>query len=188
MSNHEHREKSWDDRYRSSSKPPVIPEPFLVEHISFFKPGSVLDLACGEGRNSMFLSQYGLQVWSIDFSEIALTRLSEISHESNLNINTIKLDLSLEADIKRLMKADNITVIHYKLSDDLLNLIPSLLHKNGIFLYCTFNLRQLELRTFPEEFCLKQGELVDKKWELKLLKHITFRNQKGYHDGYLFQK
>jgi SAM-dependent methyltransferase len=188
MPDNERRKKSWDDRYRSSSKQPLIPEPFLVEHISFFKPGSVLDLACGEGRNSMFLSQYGLQVSSFDFSKIALARLSEISYKGHLNIKTIKLDLSREADIKLLTKADNITVVHYKLSDDLLNLIPSLLHKNGIFLYCTFNLRQLEIRAFPEKFCLKHEELVDKKWELKLLKHSTFRNRKGYHDGYLFQK
>ena len=147
-----------------------------------------MDMACGAGRNSIFLSRKGFKVRSIDFSEIALARLKKFSRENNLNIETIELDLSHKDNFKQLKKADNIIVIHFKLRNDLLELIPSLLKKNSIFLYCTFNLRQSERRTFSKKFCLKQGELVDKKWELKLLKYITFENMTGFHDGYLFQK
>lgn len=188
MTNSKSRKKSWNDRYKSPSNQPLQPEPFLIDHVSRFKPGSVLDIACGTGRNSVFLSKNGFKVTSVDFSEIALARLSENSHENNLSIETIKMDLSQTECFKKLKKVDNIIVIHYKLKDDLLEQIPSLLNNHGIFLYCTFNLRQLELRTFPREFCLKQGELVNKKWELKLLKYTTFKNKTGYHDGYLFQK
>jgi len=188
MPNHKNRKSSWNDRHRSPSNKPLLPEPFLVDHLSTFKPGTVMDMACGAGRNSIFLSQNGFKVSSIDFSEIALARLSEFSCENNLDIETIELDLSHRGNLKKLKTVDNIIVIHFKLTDDVLELIPSLLKKNGIFLYCTFNLRQSEKRTFPKEFCLKQGELVDKKWELKLLKYATFKNESGYHDGYLFQK
>ncbi len=182
------RKISWNDRYKSQSIRPLQPEPFLIDHVSIFKPGSVLDIACGEGRNSVFLSQKGFKVSAIDFSEIALKRLRKVSNKNNLNIETIELDLSDKASFKKLGIFDNIIIIHYKLSDDLLGLVPSLLTREGIFLYCTFNKQQLEIKTFLEEYCLREGELVEKKWALKLLKYTSFKDDRGYHDGYLFKK
>ncbi len=188
MPDNESRKTHWNDRFKSKSKRPRQPEPFLIDYVSLLKPGSVLDIACGEGRNSIFLSQKGFKVSAIDFSEIALNRLRKISNENNLNIETIEMDLDYNDSFKKLKKFDNIIIIHFKLRDDLLELIPSLLSKSGIFLYCIFNQRQLEIRTFPREFCLKEGELVDKKWALKLLKYTSFKDNRGYHDGYLFKR
>jgi len=188
MSDNENHKTSWNNRYESPSNKPLQPEPFLIDHLSFLKPGSVLDIACGEGRNSVFLSQKGFKVSAIDFSEIALNRLRKNSNENNLNIETIELDLSDIDNFKKLRKFDNIIAIHFKLRDDLLELIPTLLDRSGIFLYCTFNQRQLEIKTFPEEYCLKEGELVDKKWALKLVKYTSFKDDRGYHDGYLFKR
>ena len=37
----------------------------------------------------------------------------------------------------------------------------------------------------PREFCLKKGELVDKKWARELL---TYKDSRGYHDEYLFKR
>ena len=148
----------------------------------------MLDIACGEGRNSVFLSEKGFKVSAIDFSEIALGRLRKYSNENNLNIETLELDLSDDDSFKRLKRFDNIIVVHFKLIDDLLDLIPSILYSGGVFLYCTYNHRQLEIRAFPEEFCLKKGELVDKKWPLELLKYSSFKDTRGYHDGYVFKK
>jgi len=179
---------SWNDRYGTQSNKRNQPEPFLIDHVSFLKPGSVLDIACGEGRNAVFLSQKGFEVSAVDFSEIALERLKNISNENDLNIETIELDLSDNDAFQRLNKFDNIIIIHFKLKDDLLELIPSLLNRKGIFLYCTYTQRQLEIKTFPEEFCLQEGELVDKKWTLNLLQYSSFKDDRGYHDGYLFKR
>ena len=191
MSSQSGHKTSWNDRYKSKIKQPLYPEQFLIDHLSFLKPGSVLDIACGEGPNSVFLSQKGFKVSAIDFSEIALDRLRNSSNENNLNIETIEMDLSKNKKfkmLKKLKRFDNIIIIHFRLSDDLLELIPSLLNNGGILLYCTFNQRQLEIKTFPEEFCLREGELVNKKWALKLLKFTSFENERGYHDGYLFKR
>ena len=75
MPDNEGHKTSWNDRFKSQSNRPLQPEPFLIDHVSFLKPGSVLDIACGEGRNSVFLSQKGFNVSAIDFSEIALNRV-----------------------------------------------------------------------------------------------------------------
>ena len=188
MPDNEGHKASWNNRYELSPNRPLEPEPFLIDHVSWLKPGTVLDMACGEGRNSVFLSQQGFAVSAIDFSEIALSRLRNFSNENNLNIETIELDLTDNDSIASLKSFDNIIVIHFKLKDDSLELIPSLLNRGGIFLYCTYNQRQLEKRTFPEEFCLTEGELVDRKWALKLLKYTSFKDDKGYQDGYLFKR
>ncbi len=188
MAADEGRKTCWNDRYRSQSNRSLEPEPFLVGQVSFLKPGSVLDLASGEGRNSVFLAEKGFKVSALDFSEVALDRLRNLSNENNLHIETIALDLTSPDNFKKLNRFDNIIIVHFKLRDDLLALIPSLLNRGGIFLYCTFNQRQMEVKTFPEEFCLKKGELVGRKWALKLLKYTSFKDDRGYQDAYLFEK
>jgi len=188
MPDKEDRKTSWNDRYQSKSYNPLLPEPFLVDHIFSLKPGSVLDIACGEGRNSLFLAQMGFQVSAVDFSEVALDRLRKTSTENNLIIDIIESDLSNLDCLQKLKKYDNIIVIHFKLGEDLLERIPSLLSDDGIFLYCTFSHRQSEETAFPEEYCLKEGSLSDKKWALTLLKYSSFKDIRGYHDGYLFRR
>ncbi|MDH3648616.1 MAG: methyltransferase domain-containing protein [Saprospiraceae bacterium] len=188
MTDYRDHKSSWDDRYRSRRCKSLQPEQFLIDHVTLLKPGSVLDIACGEGRNSIFLAQKGFKVSALDFSEVALNRLSNMSTENNLDIETIELDLSESKNFARLWKYDNIITIHFKLRDDLLELIPSLLNRNGIFLYCTFNKQHAEASTFPEKYALKKGELIDKKWELERIKYTSFIDDAGYYDGYLFRR
>jgi SAM-dependent methyltransferase len=188
MSVNDHGKSKWNNRYSSGVTGSNIPESFLIDHVSMLKPGSVYDIACGTGRNSIFLAQNGFEVFSIDISDVALTGLKEFSKKSNLDIKTIELDLNLKSGFNNLSKVNNIVAVHYKIPDDFLNIIPSLLRENGIFLYYTFNLKHSEARDFRKEFCLKPNELVKKNWKLNLLKYLSFQNEKGYFDGYLFQK
>ena len=134
------------------------------------------------------MHKMGLKVFSIDISDVALAGLKKFSKKSNLDIKTIILNLNLKKGFKNLSKVDNMVAVHYKIPDDFLNTIPSLLRENGIFLYYTFNLKHSATRGFRKEFCLKPNELIDKNWDLNLLKYLSFQNEKGYFDGYLFQK
>ncbi len=43
----------WDDKFDKRSNNPLSPEISLVENIACFKQGSVLDLACGDGRKCL---------------------------------------------------------------------------------------------------------------------------------------
>jgi SAM-dependent methyltransferase len=45
--------------------------PLLVEGLP---PGRALDLACGEGRNALWLAAQGWQATGVDFSPVALER------------------------------------------------------------------------------------------------------------------
>ena len=48
------------------------PSPLLVEYAQKLPPGRALDLACGAGRNSIWLAQQGWSVTAVDKAESAL--------------------------------------------------------------------------------------------------------------------
>jgi tellurite methyltransferase len=48
------------------------PSPLLVETAGKLKPGRALDLACGTGRNAVWLAEHGWQVTAVDRSPIAI--------------------------------------------------------------------------------------------------------------------
>ncbi|OOF45684.1 tellurite resistance methyltransferase TehB [Rodentibacter trehalosifermentans] len=58
------------------------------------KPCKTLDLGCGQGRNSLFLSLLGFNVTSWDHNENSLTFLNETKEKENLNISTALYDIN----------------------------------------------------------------------------------------------
>ena len=80
--------EQWDERYRSAD---LIwsagPNRFLVEEVSSLPPGRALDLACGEGRNSIWLSQRGWQVTASDFSTVAIDKAKGRARELGLDVD-----------------------------------------------------------------------------------------------------
>ena len=52
----------------------VEPNRFLVAEVDGLAPGRALDLACGAGRNAVWLAERGWTVTGVDFSDVALER------------------------------------------------------------------------------------------------------------------
>lgn len=50
----------------------MAPTPLLVETARKLKPGQALDLACGTGRNAIWLAEHGWKVTAVDRSPIAI--------------------------------------------------------------------------------------------------------------------
>jgi SAM-dependent methyltransferase len=55
----------------------------LVENSELIPPSKVLELGCGNGRNSNYLSDRGFEVEAIDFSETAIAMARENSLKTN---------------------------------------------------------------------------------------------------------
>jgi SAM-dependent methyltransferase len=67
------RASDWDERYRSSALVwGVPPNRWLEQEVADLRPGRALDLACGEGRNAVWLAKQSWRVVAVDFSAVAV--------------------------------------------------------------------------------------------------------------------
>jgi tellurite methyltransferase len=86
--------KRWDRKYRGREfvygRNPV---PFLKNHLRFLEKGSALDLACGEGRNAVFLALHGCHVEAVDISSVALKKGRELAKAAGVEVDFIRADL-----------------------------------------------------------------------------------------------
>lgn len=73
------------------------PSPFLTQEIERIKrlaPGShALDIACGEGRNSIFLAQHGFRVTALDISDVAIAKGRRRAEKMGMTIDFKCIDL-----------------------------------------------------------------------------------------------
>lgn len=67
--------EKWDEKYRQADRLwSATPNQFVAAELDDLSPGLAVDLAAGEGRNSLWLAQKGWQVTAVDFSEVAIDR------------------------------------------------------------------------------------------------------------------
>ena len=66
--------RAWDERYAASRQWSLSPNPFVEERLATLPPARGLDLACGEGRNAIWLAGLGWQMTALDFAGVALER------------------------------------------------------------------------------------------------------------------
>lgn len=66
---------TWDERYAAAEQVwSTTPNQFVETSLADLPPGDALDLACGEGRNAIWLAQRGWHVTALDFSSVAVER------------------------------------------------------------------------------------------------------------------
>jgi len=65
----------WDARYGAAELVwSAGPNQFLVAEAEGLTPGRALDVACGEGRNALWLAERGWRVTAADFSGVAIDK------------------------------------------------------------------------------------------------------------------
>ncbi len=71
----------------------VEPNRFLVAETEGLVPGRALDLACGAGRNAVWLAERGWQVTAVDFSDVALANARSLGADRGVHVEWIEGDL-----------------------------------------------------------------------------------------------
>jgi SAM-dependent methyltransferase len=84
----------WDERYRSGAYGTRRnPSAILLEWIDRVPPGRALDVACGSGRNALFLARHGFGVDAVDISAAALSVGRDAASAAGLEVHWIEHDL-----------------------------------------------------------------------------------------------
>ncbi|MGC0365820.1 SAM-dependent methyltransferase [Rhodococcus sp. 27YEA15] len=74
---------AWDKKYAQSELVwGAPPNELLVEYATALPDGAALDLACGEGRNALWLATRGWSVTGIDYSSVAIDKAAAIAARS----------------------------------------------------------------------------------------------------------
>ena len=84
----------WNRRYTSADPHSTpVPNRFLVAEVSDLLPGRALDLACGAGRNAVWLAERGWSVTAVDFSDVALSMARELAEARGTVVEWIEADV-----------------------------------------------------------------------------------------------
>jgi SAM-dependent methyltransferase len=84
---------TWNNRWREKTDDSWEPDPWLLRIQPWLPDGRALDIACGRGRNALYLAEQGLTVTAIDVSEEALAQLASEAAHRNLPVETRQIDL-----------------------------------------------------------------------------------------------
>lgn len=85
----------WEERFRSRENSLMPPEAKLELDLKYFaESDKILDLACGDGRNAIYLTKIGYEVYAVDFCVEALKRLKSFARTEGLKIATKLMDIT----------------------------------------------------------------------------------------------
>lgn len=88
----------WNERYGGDEYFFSLgPSKFLAQSLELVTARVVgrraLDLACGEGRNALFLAQHGFEVTAVDIAELGLERGKKRAEQLGVSVEFVQADL-----------------------------------------------------------------------------------------------
>jgi SAM-dependent methyltransferase len=111
--------EDWNARYSATELVwTAEPNRLFVSEVEELPPGRALDLACGEGRNAVWLAERGWRVTGIDFSDVALAKAERLAASRGVEVEWVLEDV-VECDPER-GAFDLVAVLYLQLPMDAL--------------------------------------------------------------------
>ncbi len=164
------------------------PTAFLEESIVGVAAGTATDLACGTGRDAVYLAAEGWHVCGIDWLPDALdrARLRERSATGAIPHPVVWRSADLEAPDTTLEPAELVTMFRF-LDRGLLSRVGRFVAPGGMLLIETFTSLQRERHGRPrrEQFVLEPGELPSLVPDLEVVRFDEGWRAEGSHTARL---
>lgn len=164
---------------------------FIVQQESWpALPGTALDIACGRGRNALFLAERGWAVEAIDISDVALQETKRRAEAKGLSVSVRQADLNH----CELAEAAYDLVINFDfLQRSLIGKIKKALKVGGYVIFETFLIDQQALgHPKNPEYLLRHNELLDWFRDFRVLYYregiFSEGEKKSYRAGLFAQR
>ena len=186
----------WDAKHSLAANDAAeAPAGILIELGPLLPVGAALDLACGRGRNALFLAGHGRHVTAVDWSGAALGILEERAKALKIPVRRIQrmdeakqatragIDL-LQTDLEAVALPENrysvIVSVRY-LQRSLFPQICQALRPGGMLLFETYTKAQLDFSGGPRDpaHLLNNGELRRAFPELEVVFYRELRAEQG---------
>lgn len=162
--------EKWDSKYDADEYiTGKEPSGWLEENAGLLDGnGKALDIAGGEGRNSVFAASKGYEVTCLDISENGLRKAQTLAQEKNAKITTVLADL----DNNSLKENEYDLVLCFNFLDrNLFSGIRQTLKSGGLLFYETFTLDYLKYSSFKKEWVLEANELLQAFSDFHILRY-----------------
>jgi SAM-dependent methyltransferase len=137
----------WNARYAQERLVwGLSPNRFVDAELADLAPGRALDLACGEGRNAVWLAERGWRVTGIDFSDVAVARARRLAEARGVTVDLVEGDVLLTPFEPSAFDLVLISYLQLPAAERraMLERAADALAPGGVFLLVAHDLRNLE--------------------------------------------
>jgi 2-polyprenyl-3-methyl-5-hydroxy-6-metoxy-1,4-benzoquinol methylase len=153
---------------------------WLRQQQHLLSQGTALDVACGRGRNSLYLARTNYHVTAIDYSSIALLQLKEVATAEHLEIKTLQIDL--EQQIALPQGHFDLIINFYYLHRPLIPQLMQCVKPGGLIMIRTFSEVIIDKPcTLDPQMHLQAGELLKlfSDWQILVYEEGIETSKKG---------
>lgn len=174
MENESSDKSRWNQKYlkKGINTYTAEPSPWLFKHQNLLEKlakGAALDIACGNGRNSVFLAKIGFEVNAVDVSDVAIDYVNQLAQAQHLSIKGHCLNLETSTFPNHQYQV----IINFNyLQRSLFPKMIASLQKGGLLIMETFVEPFQELKHSKHmnpAYVLKRNELLTAFGELDIL-------------------
>ncbi len=165
----------WNERYRRGEHSGDVPDAFLVacsEYWELLTSRVAADLACGAGRNAIYLAELGFQITAIDLAPAALEATQQRAVMRGIALETRALDLEVPGADLGVEVFDLIVAVRY-LHRPLFPAMKRAIKPGGLVVYKTYTRDQLALPDGPKNpaYVLHSNELLNEFSDYRVLRY-----------------
>jgi SAM-dependent methyltransferase len=190
--------ETWDERFRAGDHAATEPDPFLAQledYAELLPPDrraglkgapkagpkaapKALDLACGAGRNAVYLAERGWDVTACDISLEGLRRAQSLARERGVRLQLFCQDLST---VQLPAEHFDLVICFFYLLRELFPQIKATLRPQGLVVFKTYTTDQLRFPGRPRHplHMLEPQELLDAFRDFRVLTYQEIVKDRG---------
>ena len=165
----------WDVRYARGEGPQKdTPHSWLVQHMWRVRPGLALDVACGMGRDSIWLARCGFRVHAVDISAVAIREAARRARHAGVDDRIAFVVADLTRFVVPHERYDLVIGFSYW-EPTLLPVLRDAVRPGGFIIYETYNVWwRLTRPDVNEAYLVSPGALWDwlKGWRILAYREV----------------